>query len=89
MNLFLKCSRWIMSVPGNHELTFEVNSQSLLSSRSSFVNAIHSVFSDTESIQKQLSRGVFKKKYSENMLQSYRRTPMPRCDFNKVALHLY
>ena len=25
-------------------------------------------------------------KNSENMQQSYRRTPMPRCDFNKVAL---
>ena len=27
------------------------------------------------------------KRYSENMQQIYRRTPMPKCDFNKVALH--
>ena len=25
----------------------------------------------------------------ENMQQIYRRTPMPKCDFNKVALQLY
>ena len=35
---------------------------------------------------KQLSRGVLKKRCSENMQQIYRRTPMPKCDFNKVAL---
>ena len=29
------------------------------------------------------------KKYSENMQQIYRRTPMPKCNFNKVALQLY
>ena len=29
-----------------------------------------------------------KKKCSENMQQIYRRTPMPRCDFNKVALQI-
>ena len=26
---------------------------------------------------------------SENMQQIYRRTPMPKCDFNKVAVQLY
>ena len=39
--------------------------------------------------QKQPSRGVLKKKCSENMHQIYRRTPMPRRDFNKVTLQLY
>ena len=29
------------------------------------------------------------KRCSENMQQIYRRTPMPKCDFNKVALQLY
>ena len=29
------------------------------------------------------------KRCSENMQQIYRRTPMPRCNFNKVALPLY
>ena len=39
--------------------------------------------------QKQPSRGVLKKRCSENMQQIYRRTPMPKCDFNKVAKQLY
>ena len=40
-------------------------------------------------IQKQPPRGVPRKKCSENMQQIYRRTPMPKCDFNKVAKQLY
>ena len=39
--------------------------------------------------QKQPSRGVLKKKCSENMQQIYRRTPMRKHDFNKVAKQLY
>ena len=35
--------------------------------------------------QKQPSRGVLQKRCSENMEQIYRRTPMAKCDFNKVA----
>ena len=40
-------------------------------------------------IQKQPSRGVLIKRCSENMQQIYRRTPMPKCDLNKVAKQLY
>ena len=29
--------------------------------------------------------GVLGKRYSENMQQIYKRTPIPKCDFNKVA----
>ena len=36
-------------------------------------------------VQKQPSRGVFKKRCSGNMQQIYRRTSMLKCDFNKVA----
>ena len=32
--------------------------------------------------QKQPSRDVLRKRCSENMQQIYRRTPMPKCDFN-------
>ena len=39
--------------------------------------------------QKQPSRGALKKRCSENMQQIYRRTPMPKCDFNNVALQCY
>ena len=39
-------------------------------------------------MQKQSPRGVFKKRRSENMQQIYRRTPLPKCNFNKVALQV-
>ena len=42
----------------------------------------------TTSSQKQLPRGVLKKSCSKNMQQIYRRTPMLKCDFNKVAKQL-
>ena len=38
-------------------------------------------------VLKQHSRGVFTKRFSENRHQTYRRTPTPKCDFNKVAKH--
>ena len=38
-----------------------------------------------EKRQKQPSRGVLKKRCTENIRQIYRRTPVPKCDFNKVA----
>ena len=40
--------------------------------------------------QKQPSRGIPKKRFSENMQQIYKRTYMPKCDFIKVAKqHLF
>ena len=39
-------------------------------------------------LQKQSSRCVPGKRCSENTQQIYRRTPMPKCDFNEVALQL-
>ena len=35
------------------------------------------------------SSGIFKKSFSENMHQIYRRTTMPKCDFSEVAMQLY
>ena len=35
--------------------------------------------------RKQPPKGVPRRRYSENMQQIYKRTPMPNCDFNKVA----
>ena len=40
-------------------------------------------------VQKQPSRGILRKRCSQNMQQIYRRAPMPKCYFNKVALQLY
>ena len=39
--------------------------------------------------QKQPSRGVPRKRFSENMQQLYERTAMSKCDFNNVALELH
>ena len=39
--------------------------------------------------QKQPSRGVLRRSCSENLQQTYRRTPKPKSDFNKVAKQLY
>ena len=40
-------------------------------------------------LQKQPSIGVLRKRCSENMQQIYRRTPVLKCDFNKVAIPLW
>ena len=37
-------------------------------------------------LQRQPSGSVLKKRYFENMRQISRRTPMPKCSFNKIAL---
>ena len=39
--------------------------------------------------QKQPFRGVLIKRCFENIQQIYRKTPIPKCDFNKVAKQLY
>ena len=38
--------------------------------------------------QKQPPRFVLRKRCSENTQQIYKRTSIPKCDFNKVALHI-
>ena len=45
--------------------------------------------SNAFTFQTQPSRGVLRQRCSENMQQFYKRTPMPKCDFNKIALQLY
>ena len=48
------------------------------------------IFSDAYiQTQRQPPKYVFKKKCSKNMQQTSGRTPMPKCDFNKVAKQLY
>ena len=39
-------------------------------------------------LEKQSSRGVLRKRCSENMQQIYRRTPMPKCDCNFIKIAL-
>ena len=66
----------------------------LLETGSCALHALHEEFQSSHNaigcnIQKQCSRGIFRKRCSENMQQIYRRKSMPKCDFNKVALQLY
>ena len=49
-------------------------------------NVVFIQFNIFSIVQKQPSRGVLRKRCYENMQQIYKRTPMPKCDFNKVAL---
>ena len=44
---------------------------------------------ELNNLEKQPFKGVFIKRCSENIQQFYKRTPMPKCDFNKVAIQLY
>ena len=43
---------------------------------------------ETYQVQIQTSRGVLINKRAENMQQIYRKIPMPKCDFNKMAKQL-
>ena len=51
--------------------------------KSDFCHFLHEVKGPFVIKQEELSRGVFIKRCSKNMQQIYRRTPMPKCDFNK------
>ena len=57
------------------------------SSMENFIFCVVCIF--TCYIHKQSSRDVLSKRCSENIQQIYRRTPVPKCDFNKTALQLY
>ena len=46
-------------------------------------------FVDTFRGQRQPFIGILTKRCSENMQQIYRRTLMPKCDFNKIPKQLY
>ena len=50
-----------------------------------FTKTLKSNISEAYKVQKQPPRGVPRKRCSENMQQINRRTPVRKCDFNKVA----
>ena len=57
--------------------------------RSYFENKLFKLYLSTKIKQKQPSVGVLITRCSENVQQVYRRTPMPKCGFNKVAKQIY
>ena len=44
---------------------------------------------NVKNLQKQSSRGVLRKRCSENMRQIYKRTPMSKCHFKKVVFLVF
>ena len=54
-----------------------------------FLSSDYLYISILNRIHNQPSRDVLRKSCPENMKQIYRKTPMLKCDFNKIALHLY
>ena len=46
-------------------------------------------WNDEFELQKQPPRGVLRKRCSENIQEIYRRTPVQKCDFKKVAKQLH
>ena len=61
----------------------------LLSLLTSYEKEILVFWLEFNAIQKQPPRAFPRKSCCENMQQLYRRTPMPKCDFNKVAKHIF
>ena len=53
------------------------------------IGAIENFWNHIYNFQKQPLRGVSRKRCYENMQQIYRRTLVPKSDFNKVALQFY
>ena len=90
--------KWDYIVPKN--MCFEHNSTSqrkekyrnvwIYRKRNFALESLKNFIRNFNLIQKQPSKGVVhRKRYSENMQQIYRKTPMPKYDFNKVTLQLY
>ena len=46
---------------------------------------LNATMSTTNELQKQPSKDVLRKRYSENMQQIFKKTPMLKCDLNKDA----
>ena len=68
--------RWCCRRPQNKQIWF-------------IKNVSRSLQSGSIILQKQPSRDALRKMCSKNMLKFYKRTLMPKCNFNKVALQLY
>ena len=90
--LFHLCHLYFQSFLFQHKYFFS-NALRLALNFNNIRNLKHVLTWDTLSNryfkQKQPPTGVLKKKCCENMQDIYRRTPMLKCDFNKVAKQFY
>ena len=72
-----------VQIPYSKLLSFKLHDRKLVSCK-----LITKCYLLKYSIQRQPFRGVLKKRCTENMQQFYRRTLMPKCDFNKAAFEI-
>ena len=73
---------------GNRSSHFD-NTSSRFNKTKNYFNTRSRNFKAFQVSEAATNRVFFKKRCSENMQQIYRRTPMPKSDFNKVALQLW
>ena len=64
----------------------EIPAEDSLNEQKMFRHKITKFYLISSSTQKQQPRRFPWKRCFENMQRIYRRTPMPKCDFNKVAM---
>ena len=77
--------RPISALPVVSKMFEKINQEQINDFIISFLSPYLCAYTQYALIQKQPSKGVLKKRCSENMQQIYRRTPMPKCDSNKVG----
>ena len=82
----LEKKAFLKKLRGNMEKSEEKTEKSGIQGK---LREIFGTMVKTFQLPRQLSRGVLKKRCSENMQQIYRGALMPKCDFNKVAFHFY
>ena len=93
VSLMSRITHWIMK--SNFAASKQIKKQEILfGETSTFMNSWNSFYFLFLLFIRLLSRSshpeaFFGKRYSENMQQIYRRTLMPKYDFNKVALQLF
>ena len=80
-----KCEFSLVQIfPRTKSLTLSLHGKNA-GQRKPFFRHILRSWSPEHYLQKQPPKDAPRKRCSENMPQIYRRTPMPKCDFNKVA----
>ena len=86
-----KCFSFVNKPFFNWKQTFFKWAQNFYIYKNFLINSVSLCYclNNKSIFQKQPPRRVPRERCSENIQEIYRRTPMPKCDFNKVALQFY
>ena len=86
-----KCFSFVNKPSFNWKQTFFKWEQNFYIYENFLINSVSLCYclNNKSIFQKHPPRGVPRKRCSEYIQEIYRRTPMPKCDFNKVALQFY